>query len=131
MKKLSHQKLGQLGESAATKYLEENSYFIIARNVRTKYGEIDIIASHNTPEYPKSEMLVFIEVKTRSSTSLGFPEISVTPRKQEHLLAAIDSYLQDHPDIRNDWRVDVISVQYSASSLQPQITHFENAITDR
>ena len=72
-----NQKIGAWGESVATEYLEKRGFIIIGRNVRTPYGEIDIVVE-------KDGVAIFVEVKTRTSKSLGPPEIAVTPRKQEH-----------------------------------------------
>jgi putative endonuclease len=113
-----NQKIGAWGESVATKYLEERNYLIVARNYRTPYGEIDIVAT-------KDEFTFFVEVKTRTSNSLGPPEISVTPRKQEHMLSAAAYYAQEN-EIDN-WQIDVISVEGKPNST-PQVTHFANAI---
>ena len=113
-----NQRLGHWGEEAASTYLIEHGYEIIARNVRTPYGEIDLVAV-------TQDITVFVEVKARSSRSLGPPEIAVTPRKQKHMLASAAHYAQangvDH------WQIDVIAVQRSASGTE--IMHFENAVT--
>lgn len=121
------QNLGRWGETLAAHFLEENGYTIQAQNVRTPYGEIDIIARQKNPGF---EVIVFIEVKTRSSASLGKPEISVGARKQAHLLAAVQHYMQQFPEPNSDWRIDVISIEKYRSGIPPVITHFENAVTD-
>lgn len=113
-----NQKVGAWGEGVAAKYLEEHGYGIVTRNVRTPYGEIDIVAE-------KDGFTIFIEVKTRTSSSLGPPEISVTPRKQEHMLAAAEHYTQENEI--NHWQIDVIAVEGKIGA-SPKITHFENAI---
>jgi putative endonuclease len=113
-----NQKIGSWGESAAAKYLEERDYRVLARNVRTPYGEIDIIVQ-------KDDITIFVEVKTRTSRSLGPPEISVTPRKQEHMLAAAEYYASEHEI--DHWQIDVIAVE-GKTGKQPEFTHFENAI---
>lgn len=99
-------------------YLEERDYIMIARNVRTPYGEIDIVAE-------KDGFTSFIEVKTRTTSSYGPPEISVTPRKQEHMIAAAEHYTQEHEI--DHWQIDVIAVE-GKPGRQPEITHFKNAI---
>jgi putative endonuclease len=115
-----NQRIGKWGESVAVEYLKGNGYTIVASNHRTPYGEIDIIAE-------KDGFITFIEVKTRTSSSLGPPEISVTPRKQEHMLAAAEHYAQEQEI--DHWQIDVIAVEGKASaSTPPKITHFENAI---
>lgn len=114
----NRQGIGQWGESVAAKYLEEHGHKIVARNVRTLYGEIDIVAE-------KDGFTIFVEVKTRTSSSLGPPEISVTPRKQKHMLSAAEYYAQENEI--DHWQIDVISVEGKLNTI-PQITHFENAI---
>ena len=113
-----NQKVGAWGESVAAAHLEKRGYAIVARNVRTPYGEIDIVAT-------KDGHTIFIEVKTRTSSSLGPPEISVTPRKQEHMLTAAEHYAQEHEI--DYWQIDVIAVE-GKPGTQPVFTHFENAI---
>jgi putative endonuclease len=111
---------GSWGEDTAAKYLVDKGYEIKDRNVRTKYGEIDILAQ-------QGGVLVFVEVKTRNSTAFGFPEESVTQLKQQHLQDAAQEYLQLHPEQTGEWRIDVISV-LRISSNEPEIAHIENAI---
>jgi putative endonuclease len=113
-----NQKIGGWGESVAAEYLEKHGYAVIARNVRTPYGEIDIVAE-------KDGFTIFVEVKTRTSSSLGPPEISVTPRKQEHMLAAAKHYTQENEI--DHWQIDVIAVE-GKPGKRPVFTHFENAI---
>jgi len=102
----------------AVAYLEECGYNVIAQNVRTPYGEIDIIAE-------KDSFTSFVEVKTRTTSRYGPPEISVTPRKQEHMIAAAEHYAQEHEI--DHWGIDVIAVE-GKPGKQPIITYFENAI---
>ena len=113
-----NQKIGAWGEGVATEYLEENGYVIISRNTRTPYGEIDIVVE-------KNDVTIFVEVKTRTSSSLGPPEISVTARKQEHMLAAAEHYAQENEI--DHWQIDVIAVE-GKPTTKPKITHFENAL---
>jgi len=113
-----NQKIGAWGESVAVKNLEEHGYNILARNTRTPFGEIDIIAE-------KDGITIFVEVKTRTSSKYGPPEIAVTPRKQEHMLSAAEHYTAEH-DI-DHWQIDVIAVEGKPGS-QPKFTHFENAL---
>lgn len=115
------QALGRWGEAQAAEYLLEHGYTVLQRNIRTPHGEIDLLARG-------SEGLVFVEVKARSSASLGPPEISVTARKQTHLLASARAYLQEHPELDGDWRVDVLAI-LRRKGQPPEITHFENILT--
>ena len=127
------QSLGKWGESVAAHYLQSHGYKIQERNARTPYGEIDIVAIQPSAVsqdcidlYP---VIVFIEVKTRTSTAFGFPEESITVRKQAHMLAAAESYIQEHPKLGNDWRIDVIAIQCHGSRKKHSLKHFENVIT--
>jgi len=113
-----NQSIGKWGEQAAADWLQERHYEIIARNIRTPHGEIDIIAQ-------QSEITIFVEVKTRTSSSFGLPEESVSLRKQEHMIAAAEHYAAEHEI--NHWQIDVIAVE-GKPGRKPVITHFENAI---
>jgi len=121
--KSDHRKsLGYIGESLAAAFLEKQSYSILERNYRTPYGEIDLITQ-------QGDAIVFTEVKTRATSSLGPPEISITRRKAEHMRCAAEYYIQQHPELHGEWRIDVISIQMQANETPPLIIHFENAIT--
>ena len=113
------QSLGKWGEGLAASYLQEQGYAIRGRNLRTPYGEIDILAQ-------QGECLVFVEVKTRRNLGMGQPENAITPRKRAHLLASAQSYLQTAA-LDGDWRVDVISVTGQPGE-KPDLLHFENAL---
>ncbi len=116
-------KLGSWGEAYAAQYLTEKGYSILERNARTSYGEIDLIAEH-------LGVIVFVEVKPRTSKRFGYPEESVTSSKQAHLLASAQAYLQSHPHLDGDWRIDVIAIERRAAKDQPVIAHFEKAVGD-
>ena len=83
-----NQRVGQWGEQAAADYLSAKGYEIMARNVRTPYGEIDLIAQ-------KDGFTIFVEVKARTSVRLVrrrspsrqensntcYPVLNITPSK--------------------------------------------------
>ncbi len=114
------QTFGRWGEATAAAYLENNGYAILERNFHTAHGEIDIIAS-------KAAVLIFVEVKTRSSHAFAYPEDSVTKTKQAHLLSAGAQYLQAHPESGESWQFDVIAIERKPGG-SPEIVHFENVI---
>jgi putative endonuclease len=118
--KTAKQATGQWGEETAAVYLADNGYTILARNIRTAHGEIDIVAS-------KEAGLVFVEVKTRSSHTFAYPEDSVTRRKQAAMLSAAEDYLQAHPESCESWQFDVIAIERKPGG-KPEIVHFENVI---
>jgi putative endonuclease len=113
-----NREVGKRGEQVAAEYLEECGYRVLARNVRTPYGEIDLVTE-------KEGITVFVEVKTRTSASLGPPELAVTTRKQAHMLAAGEQYAQEHA--LQHWQIDVVAVRLR-TGMNPEITHFERAL---
>jgi putative endonuclease len=120
--KSNGQSIGRRGEAMAADYLVANGWTILAKNWRSPYGEIDLIISQNG-------VITFVEVKTRASKSLGPPEISITLRKGEHMRNTAEFYIQQHPELTNDWRIDVIAIQIQPGGLPPIIDHFENVIS--
>lgn len=92
------------------------------RNVRTPYGEIDLIVK-------KDDEIVFVEVKTRSTSSYGFPEASITANKQQHLIDAAEFYFAEKAMNLEEWRIDVIAIRGFPGGPPPEIIHFENAIS--
>lgn len=109
--------IGQLGEDLAGRFLEKNGYQVIDRNFRTRYGEIDLIAELG------SEIL-FCEVKTRSSSEFGYPELAVGQKKLEHLLEAAKIYLKIK-NLNSFWRLDIISVELN-NGQEPKIEWFKD-----
>ncbi|MEW5873013.1 MAG: YraN family protein [Chloroflexota bacterium] len=122
----SRQNLGRWGETLAADYLQERGYTLVERNARTAFGEIDLVMRQPAPTGP---VTVFVEVKTRRSQAFGLPEEAITPRKQAHLLDSAQAYLQAHPELDGDWRIDVIAIQRSDAAAPPEIIHFENAVS--
>ncbi|WKZ47888.1 MAG: YraN family protein [Anaerolineales bacterium] len=113
-----NQRVGRWGEEVAVEYLVQRGYAIVARNARTPYGEIDIVAK-------QGEAVIFVEVKTRTSNTMGLPEESITARKRQHMVAAAEHYAVEH-EIDN-WQIDVVAIEGKPGS-KPLITYFENAI---
>ncbi len=123
------QDLGKWGEGVAADYLTAKGFMVLERNVRTPYGEIDLIARLPGNSPSERDILAFVEVKTRATVSFGFPEESVNLRKQAHLLASAQHYMQEHSELEGDWRIDVIAIQRLNPGKPPVITHFENAVS--
>ncbi len=114
--------LGNLGEDLAEKYLQENGYKIIVRNYKNKIGEIDIIAHDDS-------FLVFIEVKTRTSTYQGLPADAVNYRKQKKIIRVAQWYLQEKK-YTGKWRIDVVSILADIMGISPKIELIKNAVID-
>jgi putative endonuclease len=113
------QAIGFWGQKIAENHLIEHGYEIIDRNFRTKYGEIDLVAKLN-------DDLIFVEVKTRTSDSFGFPENAITANKQNHMVLSAEAYIEEHPELPFTWRLDVIAVQGGNKNEKTQIEWFEN-----
>lgn len=113
-----HLKTGITGEQIATNYLVQQGYAILERNYRYKKAEIDIIAQ-------KEKILLFVEVKTRRAQNFGYPEESVTPKKEALFLLAAEEYIF-RINWLNDIRFDIISITL-ASSQEFQLHHIEDA----
>ena len=114
------QALGHWGEDTAVEYLKKNGYEIIARNIRTPHGEIDLLAR-------QADQLVFVEVKARTSEEYGNPEEAITANKQTHMIESAQYYLQENA-LDLEYRIDVIAIKRKTGNQSPEITHFENAL---
>ncbi|MFP3983723.1 MAG: YraN family protein [Desulfurivibrionaceae bacterium] len=97
------QKLGKKGEDLARKHLEEAGYNVIESNYRTRSGEIDLIAND-------AGVLVFIEVKTRSSDRFGTPLEGVTAAKCRQISKVALEYLSRNNCQDRPARFDVVGV---------------------
>lgn len=113
-----HIALGKQGEDIAAAYLKRRRYGIVERNYRCAFGEVDIIAV-------KKGVVVFIEVKTRSSHAYGSPETSVTPRKQRQLAKVALFFLQSRNMLDRDARFDVVEVD--VGDREERVRIIENA----
>jgi putative endonuclease len=103
MKDSSKIKTGKEGEIIAAAFLKKNGYRIIGKNFRCAIGEIDIIAQ-------EKDELVFIEVKTRTSRELGFPEQAVGIKKQKKMSQLALWYLQKKNIKDTASRFDVLAI---------------------
>ena len=112
-----HNELGKKGEIIAIQYLEEKGFEILETNFRVEKDEIDIIAKDG-------EILVFVEVKTRSTDYFGEPEIGVKPKKIECLMRAAENYLV-LKNSDDEIRFDIISI--ILNSRQKKIRHIVDA----
>ncbi len=107
------------GEELATKFLKEKGYKIIDRNFRKGYGEIDIIAVHEN-------VLVFVEVKTRTSNAYGSPLEAISYFKLKSLLKTAEFYKSLNPKMPDSLRIDAISIMLDNSENLSSIEHIEN-----
>ncbi len=112
---------GHLGEEIASKYLSDKGYYVLKRNYRAKYSEIDLICS-------KEGTFVFVEVKCRSSSILGNPYDSVSKRKLRAVKRGVYKYIATNKLFHVQYRIDVVSIRVNSSGLLQQLKHFKNVV---
>lgn len=110
--------IGNKGEQIAVDYLQKKGYNILHRNWRSGQKEIDVIGLQD-------KTLVFFEIKTRSTLDFGFPEESVTKKKQKFLKFAAEAFIAKNPQYINI-RFDIISIIIAGDKVK-EIVHFEEA----
>ncbi|OGF27864.1 hypothetical protein A2477_01550 [Candidatus Falkowbacteria bacterium RIFOXYC2_FULL_47_12] len=113
--------IGAYGEQLACDYLERRGYEIIRRNYKASYKELDIVAR-------REDMLIFVEVKTRTSNWYGGGEEAVTYQKQQAMKKAIGSFLYRERVWHRDVRADVITILVSKANKTARIRHYENIL---
>lgn len=113
-------KFGNQGEAAAARFLEGLGYQILQRQFRGRFGELDLVALDH-------ETIVFVEVKTRSSTAAGHPTESITPSKQRKITQSALAFLKKRRWLNRRARFDVVSIIWPQDGKPPQILHYINA----
>ncbi len=111
-------KLGREGEDFAKRFLRKKGYKILETNYRTPIGEIDIIARDG-------DVIVFVEVKTRSSLEFGYPHEAVTQSKQNRLKKLALYYLKSQKLTDVSVRFDVIGLYLKEGTYK--VDHFVDA----
>jgi len=101
---------GNYGERQATIYLQSLGYHIISLNWRYKHWEVDLIAQDEN-------VLVFVEVKSRSRTSYGLPADFVDIKKQANLIKAADAYIES-TSYEGEIRFDIVSVYLDTNKIE-------------
>ena len=97
--------LGDKGEDLAVRHLKKRGYKVIERNYSCPYGEIDLMAR-------EGDTLVFVEIKTRSSSDFGLPQDAVDHFKQQKLMQVAMAYMtgKQLPETIHT-RFDVVAVR--------------------
>jgi putative endonuclease len=109
---------GNRGEAIAAAYLIRKHYAIVETNWRFRGGEIDIVARHN-------DMLVFVEVRSRSATTTEAAFATITPSKRQRLIRSAYAYINAHdlPE-STSWRIDIIGIALPHGTVD----HIEDAL---
>jgi putative endonuclease len=95
--------LGRRGEALAARHLVEGGMRVVDRNWRCALGEIDLVLRDG-------DELVFVEVKTRSSSSFGHPLEAITVRKLARLRRLAAVWCEQHPDRYSRVRIDAVAI---------------------
>lgn len=121
--------VGQLGEEVAARFLESRGFRILARNLRSRLGEIDLVARDGAT-------LVFVEVKARRGLASEPPQVSVDGRKRSRLARLALDYLARAWLRDLACRFDVVAVTFdpgdpgdpgSPAGAPPRVEHFRGA----
>jgi putative endonuclease len=107
--------LGKSGEELAGRFLKENGYQILAKNYRSRFGEIDIVAR-------EKDCICFIEVKARKDTDFGLPQEAVDFRKQRKISKVALAYLKESRLLDAKARFDVVSVLFEGAGPRIKLT---------
>lgn len=113
-------KLGQMGETLATQLLQKKRHKILARNLRTKYGEIDILSQ-------EGRTIVVTEVKTKTSDFFGAAIEMITPAKQRKLVLLTHELQAKYQT--DNVRIDVVAVDDAGA--EPKLKHYKGVIEYR
>jgi len=124
--------IGLRGEQEAIRYLRKRGYKIIAHRERILRGDIDIVALDK-------RTVVFIEVRSKTTTERGHPTETIDTRKKQRICTLANAYIKRHRLEDYSFRLDVVTVLFtSPASIQnrwlfwrsgdsPIIEHFQNA----
>jgi len=115
----SEDSLGERGEDLAAKLLQGLGYRIIERQFRGRYGELDLIALD-------AETVVFVEVKTRTSTAAGDPTEAITVAKQRKITQSALAYLKRRGWLNRRVRFDVVAILWNGDQ-PPDVRHYVSA----
>lgn len=109
------QDVGIRAETRAAGFLRTKGFKILERNVRTPYGEIDLICRDG-------KTMVFVEVRYRYSTNFGQPEDTILGKKLNTMKQSAEWYIENHK-ISNDYRLDIVGI----TGNPPDLTHIQDA----
>ncbi len=123
------QKIGELGEDVACKFLVKHDFNILERNYTKKWGEIDIIAQKGDKRY-------FIEVKSKSVSSLDYvtyetanrPEENMHPWKLKRLRRVVETYLISKRLGYINWQFDLLVVYLDIEKRLARVKMVENVV---
>lgn len=113
-------RLGRTGEALAVRLLAARGWHVLARNYRAGRREVDIIAR-------RENLLVFVEVKTRTGRGYGGPQAAVTQLKRREIEAVALDFLTRHVRSDVEVRFDVVAIRLETSGRIGRVEHIEDA----
>jgi len=117
-------RVGRAGETAAITHLKGQGYQIIARDWRSRIGQIDIVAEDDGT-------LVVVEVKARRGTTFGLPQEAVDARKQHKLRMLLETYRSANKRQNQPCRIDVLGLLLDESLTVSHCEHIKDAVSDQ
>ncbi len=124
------QKIGQIGEDIACKYLKNIGFSVVCRNYRKKWGEIDIILK-------KGNLIHFVEVKSVSreniekisqETDQHNPEDNIHEAKLKRISRTVQSYLMENEVEEGNWQFDVVAVFIDIHSRKARVRYLPDIV---
>lgn len=122
-----HNNVGKIGEDLARKFLEEKGYKILEQNYRTRFAEIDLVATKKDNLFSQ-EKLVFIEVRTKVGENFGSPEDTINKNKLRKVLWNAKSYT-GFKNWQGACRIDAVCIVLNRDMSVNRLTHHENIIS--
>lgn len=115
------QSIGQWAEDYALQHLQQHGFFCVARQYRCRLGEVDLIVQ-------RENVLVFVEVKARSSSQFGQANEMLSLAKQKKIIKTALHFLQHFPQYQHyDYRFDFMAISFSPTSHDVQMEWIEHA----
>ncbi|TSC59764.1 MAG: putative endonuclease [Parcubacteria group bacterium LiPW_15] len=116
--------LGQRGEDLAAKYLVGLGHKILGRNIREKFGEIDVLASDG------GGVIHFVEVKTISAGYADWsgmePEDNLSRAKLQKMKKMADWYMGSHPELAGDCQLDLLAIKIEEKDGESSARFYPN-----
>ena len=117
------ERVGHAGENAALHHLKEHGFRILARDWRSRIGQIDIVAEDG-------ETLVIVEVKARRGVGFGLPEEAVDARKRQKLRMLMETYRSATKRQKQPCRIDVLGLLLDDHLAVTRCEHIRDAVSD-
>lgn len=119
----SHNDLGRWGEEVAAQYLVSRGWYIRHRDWHSGHRDLDIVAIDGD-----MSVLLIVEVKTRTSATMGSPDAAIDSQKRCNIISAAEHYVRHYHLTNLDVRYDTVSV-IGTPDTGYTVEHKENAFT--